>query len=68
MLGATLTFELRRAKKFLAASRAAALGIAIRRRHRRRIISHAQCKLQFSLQITILIVNYNPQCKLQCLM
>ena len=53
-------------KKFLAASRAAALGIAIRRR--RRIISHAQCKLQFSLQITILIVNYNAQCKLQCLM
>ena len=55
---------------FLAASRAAALGIAIRRRRRRRrrIISHAQCKLQFSLQITILIVNYNPQCKLQCLM
>ena len=54
-------------KKFLAASRAAALGIAIPRR-RRRIISHAQCKLQFSLQITILIVNYNAQCKLQCLM
>ena len=56
--------------KFLAASRAAALGIAIRRRRRRRrrIISHAQCKLQFSLQITILIVNYNAQCKLQCLM
>ena len=54
---------------FLAASRAAALGIAIRRRRRRRrIISHAQCKLQFSLQITILIVNYNAQCKLQCLM
>ena len=54
--------------QFLAASRAAALGIAIRRRRRRRIISHAQCKLQFSLQITILIVNYNAQCKLQCLM
>ena len=53
-------------QKFLAASHAAALGIAIRRR--RRIISHAQCKLQFSLQITILIVNYNAQCKLQCLM
>ena len=56
---------------FLAASRAAALGIAIhrrRRRRRRRIISHPQCKLQFSLQITILIVNYNAQCKLQCSM
>ena len=57
-----------RTTKFLAASRAAALGITIHHHHRRRIISHAQCKLQFSLQITILIVNYNAQCKLRCLM
>ena len=33
---------------FLPASRAAGLGITIHH-HRRRIISHAQCKLQFSL-------------------